>query len=562
MNDTTASRSPRYPCVSEGRRTLLWVVLLWLASLGAALPAAAQEPQQPQQTPDAQAEEPAADAEEERLPPPGEELPLPDGVEVIYVQGETLQAIESEVTSSVTQFDAEALKAIGAQNIADLAKVTPNLEIKTAGATAPTFFIRGVGLSDFAANAAGAVAIYQDDVPRNAPAIQLGTIFDVENVVVLRGPQGAGSGRNASAGAIKMYSRKPTGELGAYLQSTFGNFGYQDYEGAIETPIVDEILSSRLAFRLSERDPIADNRCDQVQDNLGIFGLPEPPAELVGRRVPSLQSRVDNPALWNNVSVCGESRFASYANNPQGPPSSFGPFPGGENISALRGGLPSGVNDLGNWAARGTARLQPPDTDIDLLLNLHGGRRDELSTLGQAVGTVQDQFGNSVSHGGGYRDRDILAMQAELEEENGIAPGTGLQDPDVRGELGRKLARNLDKHPYRGDYNRVGDTTLDTWGTFADGTWDLGALELRSVTGYDTYDRFRDTDQDFSPEVLFESIQEDDAWQFTEDLGAHGEITDTNLRWNAGGFYLMEHLTSIEATSSLAPPTSPTPLSS
>ena len=52
-------------------------------------------------------------------------------------------------------------------------KVTPNVEIRTAGATSAVFFIRGVGLADFSANAAGAVAIYQDDVPINAPAMRV-----------------------------------------------------------------------------------------------------------------------------------------------------------------------------------------------------------------------------------------------------------------------------------------------------------------------------------------------------------------------------------------------------
>jgi outer membrane receptor protein involved in Fe transport len=551
MTEHTASRL-YLPCVPGARRALRFA-LLWLAFLAAALPASAQQeapkPEAPAQpTPD-------ADAAEEEIP--GEMPPLPSGVEVIYVQGETMQILEDEATSSVTQFDAEALKAIGAQNIGDLAKVTPNLEIKTAGATAPTFFIRGVGLSDFASNAAGAVAIYQDDVARNAPAIQLGTLFDVENVAVLRGPQGSGAGRNASAGAIKIYSRKPTGELEANLKSTFGNYGFQDYEGALESPLVGDMLSSRLAFRVSMRDPLATNRCDEPTDNIRT-GFPTAGPNELNRRVPPLLDRINNSAPWNTVSICGENpTFQRFADNPQGP--SFGnvgdplQLPPGTQISILPGGLPGGVNDLGNWAARGTARLQPPETDFDFLFNLHGGRRDELSTLGQSVGDAVDIFGNSVGGVGGYRDRDIIAMQSEIEQERGLPPGTGLFDVRAQHELARKLAENLDKHPFRGDYNRVGDTRLTTWGSFADATWDPGGIKVRSITGYDTYDRFRDTDQDFSPEILFESVVTDEAWQISEDLQLSGEFSDSNVRWDAGGFFLTESLDNSQEQIARAP---------
>jgi len=141
----------------------------------------------------------------------------------------------------------------GARDFEDLAKFTPNLEIVTAGATTATFFIRGVGLNDFNANGTGAVSIYQDDVALNAAALQLGTIFDLEAVNVQRGPQGTGAFRNASAGAIKLYSRKPSGGYGGYVRGQYGRFDYIDMEGAVEAPIYEDILSARFAFRSAAR---------------------------------------------------------------------------------------------------------------------------------------------------------------------------------------------------------------------------------------------------------------------------------------------------------------------
>lgn len=508
----------------------------------------ATEPQsreQSEQQPDADAQE----ADED----------FPPGVEVIHVQGRGVTAIETDVSSSITQFDAAALQAIGAQNVSDIARVTPNLEIKTAGATAPTFFIRGVGLNDFSSNGSGAVAIYQDDVPRNAPAIQLGQFFDLENVEVLKGPQGGGSGRNASAGAIRVVSRKPTGELDAFLRSSFGNYNLRDFEGAIETPLVDEILSSRLAFRFAERDGIAENRCARIPDRTTSgpnSGLPHIPATsaanaLGEQRVPPLDERV-NEALtqpgprsnsaWDRVSFCGENIYTSYIVDPDALPPTTAQFPsfpgpptdrGLRSLSALPGGLPEEINDLGSWSARGTLRLQPAGTDMDWLINGHGSRLDQLSTLGESVGTRNNVFGASTALP--YRNQDVVTVRDSFTAKG--YSGTALNEVTAQ-----HLAEVGDRDPYKGDYNRVGDTTLDTWGGYVHGDWALGDVTLTSITGYDTYDRFRDTDQDFTPDVLFESVIEDDAWQATQELKAGGELVDLPLRWELGAFTLTEDL--------------------
>jgi len=420
----------------------------------------------------------------------------PSDVEVIRIKGRAVTGIETEVPASVTQFQASDLQALGAQNVSDLAKVTPNVEIKTTGSTAPTFFIRGVGLSDFSANAAGAVAIYRDDAPINAPAIQLTPLYDLENVVVDRGPQATGDGRNASAGAIRLYSRKPTGDLTAELRSSFGNYDFKDFEGAVEAPLLDEVLSARLAFRLTERGPTTENRCG----NKYTYGQT---AQEMG--LPFGTTR----AVCNSLLV------------------RVGTLP--LNRSAIPNGLPDGVNDVGNWAARGVFRFQPPDVDMDWVLNVHGSRLDQLSTLGQAFGTNDGRTIASETLQR-YRDQDVT-------EQLGDLGGRGKENL-----LSHILARDLDLRPYSGDYNRVGDTTLDAWGATLRGDWTLGSVTLSSISDYETYDRFRDTDQDFTPDVLFEAVAEDDAWQFYQELKAHGELTETPFRWDLGGYYLMEEL--------------------
>jgi iron complex outermembrane receptor protein len=187
------------------------------------------------------------------------------------------------------------------------------------------------------------------------------------------------------------------------------------------------------------------------------------------------------------------------------------------------------VNDLGNWAARGQLRFQPPVLDMDWILNLHGTRIDQLSTLGQAMGTgTGDSQSLGLFTAGQYTEPDNAR---ELQELGGN-----------QNRLASNLARDLDLEPFKGDYNVVGDTTLDTWGAALRGDWTLGPVTLTSVTGYESYDRTRVTDQDFTPDSLFESDSKDDAWQVFQELKAAGELADYPFRWELGGYFLKEDL--------------------
>src|SRR5262249_6801032 len=121
------------------------------------------------QQPAAQVEDEGADLEHpsSAVPPPA----MP-GIEVIEIKGQRRDFILQDTASSVTAFDTQQLEDLRIQNISDLAEYTPNLDINTRSAASnPTLFIRGIGLKDYNANAAGAGAVYQDGININPPPI-------------------------------------------------------------------------------------------------------------------------------------------------------------------------------------------------------------------------------------------------------------------------------------------------------------------------------------------------------------------------------------------------------
>ncbi len=477
------------------------------------------------------------------------------GVEELVVTGATSSLLKDIGTAdSVVAFDDEDLVAIGASDVGDLAAFTPNLEIVTAGASTPTFFIRGVGLNDFNPNSTGAVSIYLDDVAINAPALQLPNLFDVETVNILRGPQGTGLTRNSSAGAIKVYGRKPSGNLGGYISADFGNYGLMQYEGALETPIVEDLLAARFAFQFRQRDGTMNNRCG---------GAPGP-----GSRAVRPSNAV--PAAVGPWSICGE------------PVDAFSLL-GSTGISDIPVGLAKDVNNDNYWAARGTITFDPFE-GVSFVVNGHGSRRDEYTVLGQAIGTEGNfcvggdicsaPFGGvppellgepsggvlggpqrqGAQFNNGYVPIEIRnALTAAAPCLTTLVPSERcfLQDLATRQSANRAriavaqdLAKKLDSDPWSGDFNHTGRTTLDKLGFFLRGDYELtDTISATTMTAYDQYRRRRDQDLDFSPETLFHILTRDDAWQFYQDVKLEGEIdADYPIDWEIGAFFLTESL--------------------
>jgi len=127
---------------------------------------------------------------------------------------------------AITAVNAQMLEARSQTNITEVTNQAPNVQIRPQGASfgpSVSASIRGVGTADFNPAYEPGVGIYVDDVyyPQLTGAIF--DLLDLDRVEILRGPQGTLAGRNSEGGAIKMYSKKPTGDGSGYLEATYGS---------------------------------------------------------------------------------------------------------------------------------------------------------------------------------------------------------------------------------------------------------------------------------------------------------------------------------------------------
>ncbi len=199
----------------------------------------------------------AANAQEAQV-----EQPQADAAGEIIVTAQRRAERLLDVPVSVDVLSGERLqnRFSGGESILALAGATPGLYVESSsGRTAPRFYIRGLGNSDFNQAASQPVSVLQDDVPVEKSGLRSFPIFDLERVEVIRGPQGTLFGRNTIAGVVRLESRRPTNEFEGYVRAAAGNLGTANIEAAVGGPIIED----RLAFRLSA---LSQNRADWIDN--------------------------------------------------------------------------------------------------------------------------------------------------------------------------------------------------------------------------------------------------------------------------------------------------------
>lgn len=175
---------------------------------------------------------------------------------------------------ALTALSAEALELRQVHTADALAQFVPNLQFDGAAplsgaAYNATIFIRGVGQNDFAIFSDPGVAVYLDGVYLGRSIGGVMDLLDLEQVEVLRGPQGTLFGRNTIGGAIILRSREPEAELGGELALTAGSLDRRDARGVLNLPI-SETASTRIAAASVHRDGYATRLTDH--ERLGDKG--------------------------------------------------------------------------------------------------------------------------------------------------------------------------------------------------------------------------------------------------------------------------------------------------
>ncbi len=187
------------------------------------------------------------------------------GLEEVVVTARRRVERDLEVPIAMTVMDSELLRRQNIGNLNDLGVQVPGLRMSnTANSTnTPIISMRGQRPNDLSLSVGQAVPIYFNEVVITPPEGSNLALYDLENVQILKGPQGTLFGRNSTGGAMLITTRRPGSEFGGYLQAGIGNYNLLKLEGAVDLP-VNDWLQLRLVGRKLERDGYQDNVADNA----------------------------------------------------------------------------------------------------------------------------------------------------------------------------------------------------------------------------------------------------------------------------------------------------------
>ncbi len=214
--------------------------------------------------------------------------------EVIVTARRTEESVQ-DVPISMTVFNQQALDDRNIISATDLVKFTPSLNVNTRfGSDQASFAIRGF-TQEFRTTAS--VAVYFADVvaPRGGGSVTAGdgagpgAFFDLQNVQVLKGPQGTLFGRNTTGGAIQLVPQEPANELEGYLELSTGNYDMRRAQGAISLPISDSVRA-RFGVDTMKRDGYMKNVSGIGPDRLSDIDYLAARASVIVELTDSLQN--------------------------------------------------------------------------------------------------------------------------------------------------------------------------------------------------------------------------------------------------------------------------------
>ena len=175
---------------------------------------------------------------------------LPDDEVIVTARRRAESLQDAPVT--VSAFTETDIERIGISGVSDYADLIPNFFlVETQNATFSFPNIRGITQSR---NLDPSVAIVVDGVLSTSPIALSQELFDVQQIEVYKGPQGALYGRNAIGGAINITTKKPSNEFEGLLRLEYGNGDTGKAQATLSGPIIEDELYARgsVSFRDSE----------------------------------------------------------------------------------------------------------------------------------------------------------------------------------------------------------------------------------------------------------------------------------------------------------------------
>ena len=175
-----------------------------------------------------------------------QEKPTDPAVETVIVTARRTKEDLQKIPEAETVVTADRIASLAINTPLDLNKVAGLGGAPIGSLTSVNFTLRGQGTAF--GGQPGVISYFAE-----APGFPL-TYFDLDNVQVIKGPQGTLFGESSTGGVVLFEPKRPAQAFGGSLDVQGGNYGYKQVEGAVDVPLIQDTLLARVAFQIRDRD--------------------------------------------------------------------------------------------------------------------------------------------------------------------------------------------------------------------------------------------------------------------------------------------------------------------
>jgi iron complex outermembrane receptor protein len=177
----------------------------------------------------------------------------------VVVTAEKKEELLQKIPASITALNAKQINAFGLWNTKEITGIIPNLYSADPGDARDVSSVRGITTSSYDPT----VATYIDGVNQFSLDTYIPTLFDVERIEVLRGPQGTLYGRNAMGGVINIITKQPNNASSGFADISIGNYNQQRITAGFKTPLIKDKLFFGASILSNKRDGYYTNEFTQ-----------------------------------------------------------------------------------------------------------------------------------------------------------------------------------------------------------------------------------------------------------------------------------------------------------
>ncbi len=447
----------------------------------------------------------------------------------------TARRVEENLQSTpvtVTAYTARALETRGITDTSELAAFTPNVTFdntSTFSGASSTFqgFIRGIGQSDFAVNTDPGVGVYVDDVYIARTIGSVFQLYDIQQVEVLKGPQGTLFGRNSIGGAVNIRTARPDFDAFSFRGSAeIGRFDRLAFDGAVNVPI-SETLAATFAFSTQDQDGFQE----QVLFNPAGVITPDNPGGIPAGPSASAPFSALTPIDQINVADTNGADRGALDNQAIRGKLLWQPTERFEttlsaDYSRIRDAAPAGT--LVSLGSADDATFIDPAT----------GQPQGLTPDGVLTTSLAGLF-NACLGGPPAGAIPPCALTGTLEGINNDGDPTN----DVGFFSNALLPADIDQTFATG----ANFSNIDSWGVSSVSTYELTPdLEIKSITAYRALTGAFGRDIDNSPFSFDQTSFVLDQDQISQEIQLIGNFLDGRLNYTVGGFAFFEDALQID----------------